>query len=105
MAKKKCCVRVDFDFIVPMHKLKKDGSWKDKKKEYWAGEWLVGDFVQIDKYYMFRSGKFLLSPSHFDRVKFSEGDRRRMTVEEQEAFLKGFVTPDLHDPDEAFGVS
>ena len=73
MAKKKCCVRVDVDFTVSMRELKKGGIWKDRTKEYLAGEWLNGYFVESHGSYMFRSGKFLLSPIRFDRIEMDFG--------------------------------
>ena len=99
--KGKCRVRVDDDFTVPMCKLKKKGCWKERKKEYWAGEWLKGYFVEIDGCWMFLSGEFLLSPSRFDRVKFPQ--EKRMSSKDQEELLKSLSShPDLYDPHKVF---
>lgn len=99
MAGKKCRVRVRCGFIVPICRLLK-GRYKIKRKEYREGEWLKGDFVEIHGRRMFRTGKFLLSPSHFDRVKFPEGDG--MNPEKLDKLLKSDPVPDLYDPHKIF---
>jgi hypothetical protein len=91
----KARVRVRDDFMVPVSKLKKNGQWKEKKKEYFAGEWLRGRFVTVRDRRMFRTGEFLLSPSHFDQVKFPEG--AGMSFEELNELLNSPAVIDLHD--------
>jgi hypothetical protein len=90
----KARVRVRDNFMVPVRKLK-NGRWKEKKKGYFAGEWLRGRFVKVDGCFMFRTGKFLLSPSHFDQMKFPDG--AGMSLEEFKELLNSPAVVDLHD--------
>ena len=97
MAEDKCRVRVSGDFTVPVHVLKK-GKWKETKKKFSAGSRLRGRFVDIHGQKMFRTGKFLLSPLHFDRIKYS-GDGG-MSLEDFDELMKsmsGSPQHDLHD--------
>jgi hypothetical protein len=88
-------VRVYGDFAVPVCKLK-GGKWREMNKMYFSGEWLSGCFIDVRGRRMFHTGKFLLSPSHLDRVKYSGGDG--LNFEELDGLLQSAPVRDLHDP-------
>jgi hypothetical protein len=56
-----------------------------------------GCFVEVGGRHMFRTKDFLLSPAHFDRLKFSASVGGGMSRDDLDELLNSFFDPDLHD--------
>ncbi|CAK8717591.1 hypothetical protein H206_00938 [Candidatus Electrothrix aarhusensis] len=91
MFERKLCVRLRENFTLPFGNGKGKSGGEGNRKEYVAGEWLSGQFVEIDNRRLFRSGNLSLSLSYFDRMKFSASDEGGMGKDELDELLDFFL--------------
>ncbi|MCW5202431.1 MAG: hypothetical protein QTN59_14965 [Candidatus Electrothrix communis] len=97
MFARELCVRLRENLIVE----EKGNSWvKENRKEYVAGEWLFGCFIEVDNRRVFRSGNLFLSLSYFDRMKFSASGRGGIGKDELDELLNFFSDVDQEDSDD-----
>ncbi len=97
MTEKEFRARVRENFTVPFSTVKRKGRLKERRKAYHAGEWLQGCFVEVGGRHMFRTEDFLLSPAHFDRLKFSASVNGGMSWDDLDELLNSFFDPDLYE--------
>jgi hypothetical protein len=99
MFERTLCVRLRENFTISFGEGKEHSGVKGDRKEYVAGEWLSGCFIEIDNRRVFRSGNLFLSLSYFDRMKFSASEEGGMGKGELDELLSFFDVDQEHPDD------